>query len=237
MAAAAPRRAWPKRPSLPGALARWALRLHHAEARARLASWFKLQLIDTVDKSVIAARARWPNVPAVYGWLQLTARGQWRIRGEAIGNAAIRAFIDRNYACDERGCWFFQNGPQRVFVALEATPWVYRFEGDAKLVTHSGVVPARCLAAALLDDGRIVLDTELGAGLLDDRDNARLGVALTDAADALLAESAIDAWLAGAQSAFITPSRLGLPGPPVRIERLRADQIEARFGFVREPAP
>jgi hypothetical protein len=27
---------------------------------------------------------------------------------------------------DERGCWFFQNGPQRVYVKLEATPYIAR---------------------------------------------------------------------------------------------------------------
>ena len=75
-----------------------------------------------MDEIVKAAMARWPNVPAVYGWLELTARGEWRIKGEPIDNAAIRDFIARNYAHDGRGNWFFQNGPQRVFVSLEATP-------------------------------------------------------------------------------------------------------------------
>ncbi|MGB3277244.1 MAG: DUF2946 family protein, partial [Castellaniella sp.] len=30
-----------------------------------------------MDDQVLAAMARWPNVPAVHGWLSLTARGQW----------------------------------------------------------------------------------------------------------------------------------------------------------------
>ena len=71
-----------------------------------------------MDADVLAAIARWPNVPAVYGWLSLTARGEWRLRGERIENAAIRAFFDRNYAGDAQGCWYVQNGPQRVYVAL-----------------------------------------------------------------------------------------------------------------------
>lgn len=79
-----------------------------------------------MDETVLAAMARWPDVPHVYGWLSLTARGQWRMRGEPIANAAIRDFIGRNYGCDEDGRWFFQNGPQRVYVTLELTPWVYR---------------------------------------------------------------------------------------------------------------
>ncbi len=79
-----------------------------------------------MDADVIAAMAKWPNVPAVFGWLQLTARGEWRIRGERIANPAIRAFIGRNYAVDSNGRWYFQNGPQRVFASLALTPWVYR---------------------------------------------------------------------------------------------------------------
>src|SRR5690606_15898587 len=35
-----------------------------------------------MDPEVLAAIAKWPNVPAVYGWLGLTARGEWRLRGE-----------------------------------------------------------------------------------------------------------------------------------------------------------
>jgi hypothetical protein len=31
-------------------------------------------------------------------------------------------FIQRNYDHDAQGQWFFQNGPQRVYVELEATP-------------------------------------------------------------------------------------------------------------------
>jgi len=75
-----------------------------------------------MDADVLAAIAKWPNVPAVYGWLLLTKRGEWRIRGEPIVNAAIGDFIGRNYAADDRGRWFLQNGPQRVYVDLELSP-------------------------------------------------------------------------------------------------------------------
>src|SRR3546814_12269321 len=33
----------------------------------------------TMDENVIAAMARWPDVPDVFGWLSLTERGQWRL--------------------------------------------------------------------------------------------------------------------------------------------------------------
>ena len=70
-----------------------------------------------MDDLVLRGMAKWPNVPAVYGWLSLDRRGQWLIKGERISNPIVTAFIGRNYERDERGCWFFQNGPQRVFVA------------------------------------------------------------------------------------------------------------------------
>jgi hypothetical protein len=79
---------------------------------------------------------KWPNVPDCYGWLALDRRGQWRMRdeftqknnlpGQVIQHAALNDFIVRNYACDEVGRYFFQNGPQRVFITLDATPWIAR---------------------------------------------------------------------------------------------------------------
>jgi hypothetical protein len=92
-----------------------------------------------MDEIVALGMAKWPNVPAVYGWLQLDRRGNWRIKGERVGNPALREFICRNYQPDSRGCWFFQNGPQRVFVALAYTPLVVHYEGEGEaLIDHCG---------------------------------------------------------------------------------------------------
>jgi hypothetical protein len=44
----------------------------------------------------------------------------------------------RNYAVDERGCWYFQNGPQRVYVQLEATPYIVRTDPAAGWLLHTG---------------------------------------------------------------------------------------------------
>ncbi len=186
------------------------------------------------DSAVLAALARWPAVPAVAGWLSLTARGQWRLRGEPIGNAAIAAFIGRNYAGDGQGRWFFQNGPQRVYVALEVTPWVYRLQPDG-VVTHSGRRPRALHAALLLDDGRMVIDTDLGAGVIDDRDTAALTKALVDPAGAPLGDAALSDWLAGDDRAWLDAVGLALAGGRVPVERSVAAALEARFGFVRQP--
>jgi len=123
-----------------------------------------------MDEIVARGMARWPDVPAVYGWLSLDRRGNWRIKGERVGNAALREFIARNYLADERGCWFFQNGPQRVFVQLAYTPLVAHYEGEA-LLDHCG----RPFSGATLyqdDEGSVLLAGEGGVALLDDRDLA-----------------------------------------------------------------
>ena len=47
-------------------------------------------------------------------------------KGSLLEHDKLIDFIQRNYEHDERGQWFFQNGPQRVYVELEAAPWVWR---------------------------------------------------------------------------------------------------------------
>ena len=124
-----------------------------------------------MDEIVVRSLARWPNVPAVYGWLALDRRGNWRIKGERIGNVALREFIARNYAADAQGRWFFQNGPQRVYVTLAYTPFVMHYEGE-RLVDHCGqaVEPT---ATYIDDEGSVLVYGQQGIGLLDDRDLAR----------------------------------------------------------------
>ena len=139
-----------------------------------------------MDEIVRAALKKWPNVPACTGWLALDARGDWymrddriqaagpfpRIKGSRIEHDKLRAFIERNYAADERGCWFFQNGPQRVYVELEAAPFVWRLapSGDAERVqAHSGA-SARVESAWTDEHGRLFLSTDLGLGIVHTQD-------------------------------------------------------------------
>lgn len=140
-----------------------------------------------MDDIVKQAMAKWPNVPACYGWLGLDARGNWYMRDEraqlcggfASGQAGakgaelkhdkLRAFIERNYACDERGCWYFQNGPQRVFVELEQTPWIWRLQPDGKIRSHSGM-EAQANAVLVDEQGHLYLHTESGLGMVHAQD-------------------------------------------------------------------
>jgi hypothetical protein len=142
-----------------------------------------------MDDIVKAALAKWPNVPHCYGWLGLDARGQWFMRddraqaaGPFAGPGATPAskgswlrhdklieFIGRNYEPDGQGRWFFQNGPQRVYVELEVTPWVWRLAAGDRVTSHTGR-PAEVKACLLDELGRVYLDTDLGVGLIHSQD-------------------------------------------------------------------
>jgi hypothetical protein len=91
-----------------------------------------------------------------------------QVKGSRILHDKLREFIHRNYAADEAGCWFFQNGPQRVYVELEAAPWVWRLSAHAgRTAIHSHSEIAATFASAWLDEhGRVFLATELGLGIV-----------------------------------------------------------------------
>jgi Protein of unknown function (DUF2946) len=138
-----------------------------------------------MDDIVKAAMRKWPTVPHCFGWLGLDARGDWYLRdasvqaagpfpqskGSRIEHAGLRGFIERNYQADARGRWFFQNGPQRVFVELEAAPWIWRLDDGGDIATHTGA-PAQHRAAWLDESGRLFLLCDLGFGLVHSLDMA-----------------------------------------------------------------
>src|SRR6185295_19534878 len=194
-----------------------------------------------MDDLVLRGMAKWPNVPAVYGWLSLDRRGLWRIKGESISNPQVTAFIGRNFDHDERGCWFFQNGPQRVYVGIEYTPLVLRIAEPAaallELETHTGRRVERIDGAWLDEGGSLLMLTEHGIGVVDDRDLDRLTPRLVDANGNPLDEAVLEALVEHAAHGSPLPVWLKFREMHVKIDPIAAGQVPGRFSFVREPRP
>lgn len=192
-----------------------------------------------MDEVVLRGMAKWPDVPAVFGWLSLNRRGDWSIKGERIAHPALSAYISRNYEHDTEGRWFFQNGPQRVFVALNYTPLVYRVVSadnePLALECHTGK-PVTAVTGGWLDEGgNLLLQTEHGIGLIHDRDLCRLFPYLTDVNGAPLSDSKLAEMLDRLQQKRLAPLWLKFHETPVRIEAILSAAVPGRFGFVARP--
>jgi hypothetical protein len=179
---------------------------------------------------------KWPDVPALFGWLRLDRRGYWYLKGRRIEREPTLEFIARNYHDDEHGRWFFQNGPQRGFVDLDYTPWVYRSQPDGGLLTHTGHAVMRIDSAWLDEDGSLLLESEHGVGLLDDHDLDWALERLRDEQGAPAADQ--EQRLAAAlESPSDPPLSLWWDGAAVTIRRIGSAQVPERFGFVLQPSP
>lgn len=188
-----------------------------------------------MDEIVVRAMARWPNVPAVFGWLALDRRGRWLLCGERVGNLAANLFISRNYAHDAEGRWYFQNGPQRVYVHLHYTPWVLSVDGSDTLVTHTGLAVSHLKSAWTDDAANLLLDTDRGLGLVHDQDLARLADAFTDAAGNPLDDPAIEHALDGLSAGDPVDLHVAWNEERVRVEFIHSADVSAHFGF--DPSP
>ena len=184
-----------------------------------------------MDDIVRQAIAKWPNVPHCFGWLGLDARGNWYMRDDrvqaagpfaAVGGASGAAskgsllkhdklvdFIQRNYESDADGQWFFQNGPQRVYVELEATPMIWRVDGAPgfAVTAHTGQA-ARVQRCVVDEHGRVYLETDAGFGLVHTLD-------MMHAADAV--EQGL--WVPGEVPAHDLPARFGYVRSPQSLQK------------------
>lgn len=184
---------------------------------------------------------RWPDVPAVFGWLALDRRGNWLLKGEPITNPTITAYFARNYERDAEGRWFFQNGPQRVYVDLAYTPFVYRVVSarGAPLVieSHTGRGAATLAGAWIDEDGALLIETEHGVGVLDDRDLEAALAALIDANGTTLPEAALEEALFLVGQGRDAPLWFELGDSNVKVEAIRSAEVPRRFAFTQRPEP
>ena len=194
-----------------------------------------------MDDSVRQAMAKWPNVPHCYGWLALDARGGWRMRDEAaqqsghagdrITNGALLGFINRNYACDDDGRWYFQNGPQRVYVDLEATPYIAHTDPVQGFLLQTGELLAHIDQVYMTERGQLVLESAGKLALVDDRDLAQCTGAMS-IAGAPASDEQLMAWLDESSAAPMTMRHQGRELP---VQRLDSGAMAQRFGFVQQP--
>lgn len=188
-----------------------------------------------MDDSVIRSMARWPNVPAVYGWMSLDRRGRWCLRGEPVAHRRAIAFMNRNYACAAGGRWYFQNGPQRAFVDLDYTPWVFLLDGSGALVDHTGR-PVTGLREAWLDEeGNLLLVADGGVGLVCDRDLEPLSERLASADGTPCDEDALARLIGSSGGEGAERIYLAWDDAPIEVGTLRRDDVPGKFGF--EPTP
>jgi len=185
---------------------------------------------------VLRSLARWPDVPALFGWLGLDRRGRWLIRGEIISRPQIVDTIGRNYAADKHGRWYFQNGPQRGYMQLEHAPLVLRPDAAGEqLLAHTGATVTQVSAAFLDEEGAILLHTDLGPGALADADLDWALERLETAAGPPDEEQLAAALALPSGSVTALHLRLGAARLPLlRLDHRLAPQ---QLGFVRDPQP
>jgi hypothetical protein len=196
-----------------------------------------------MDEIVKQAMAKWPDVPHCYGWLALDARGAWRMRderaqtlglpGDKIIHPALLSFIVRNYTHDDHGRWYFQNGPQRVYVNLEVTPYIARTDPAQGFVLHTGEPLPLIDDAWITEAGRLILEAGEKVAQVDDRDMSEYLVHLLIDGEAIGDDQLLE-WLGDADH----PGKLTLDTASRRIpvQRLVSTEIGAHFGFDPTPA-
>ena len=194
-----------------------------------------------MDESVLRAMAKWPNVPAVYGWLALDRRGNWLIQRETIGNDALKSFISRNYTHDDAGRWYFQNGPQRVFIALDYTPHVYRLtnalHAPLDLATHIGEQANTLLGAWIDEQGTVLVQTDRGIGLVHDQDlDPLLLASIIEANGNVIEEGAFDELLELIEHQCPIPLWIKFRDSNVRLEPIQSADVPKRFGYDPHPS-
>lgn len=206
-----------------------------------------------MDEQVLRSLIKWPDVPDCFGWLALDRRGQWRMRdeyaqannlsGSPIQHAVLNEFISRNYAHDPLGRYFFQNGPQRVFITLDATPWVARMipadnlSQDLCLLTQCGthITPER----ALSDERGNIYIVGLMPQSLSDSINSNTFTQVESLSVALLHDHDLDLFSNQSKVQEDACSFKGSwqwAGKNLPIEPIHSADLSQRFHFIKAPS-
>ena len=163
-----------------------------------------------------------------------------QLAGSVIQHAALNEFISRNYACDSLGRYFFQNGPQRVFVTLDATPWIARIipnESGPQLLTQCGteIKPQ----GALSDEKGNIYITGLITQALPDQVDGAMFTKIESLSVALLHDHDLDLFSDQSKVMEDACSYRGSwqwDGKDLPIEPIHSVELSERFHFVKTPS-
>ena len=194
-----------------------------------------------MDELVKQSLTKWPNVPHCYGWLALEARGAFRMRDEAaqaahqqgdiIRHESLLAFIYRNYDCDNRGAWYFQNGPQRVYVELESTPFIARTDPELGFVLHDRTPVHEIDQVFMTNAGQLIIQSEQKIAMLDNHDLAPC-LSMLHLKDQAIADDDLLVWLSAPNQSL----QMKLGQEFKNVEWVASNQLENRFGFIAHPS-
>ena len=206
-----------------------------------------------MDDQVLRSLMKWPNVPDCFGWLALDRRGQWRMRdefaqqnqlpGQVIQHTALNDFITRNYAHDELGRFFFQNGPQRVFITLDATPWIARIipgEEGSEFMTqcNSAIEPDSALSD---ENGNIYIVGKVNQTIYDSNSKDNGQFLKSDLQTiALLHDHDLDHFSELAklrEEACSFGGSWSWRGMQLPLDPIHSEELAARFHFIAKPKP
>lgn len=157
------------------------------------------------------------------------------MKGTPVTHPLLIDFINRHYRGDAAGRYYFQNGPQKVFVDLEGAPYILSFDAaQEQLRAHTGQGVAQVDAVSLLDDGGVALLSDLGPAEFDDRELIHLerflrvprGRDPVEALEILATQPGTDAGV-----------RFAFSGREVALGYCTRFELGARFGFVSDPSP
>jgi len=203
-----------------------------------------------MDEQVIRSLIKWPNVPDCYGWLALDRRGQWRMRdeftqqnnlpGQVIKHQTLNEFISRNYARDTQGKYFFQNGPQRVFITLDATPWIVRMipsDQGVKLLTQcqSQIEPTSALSD---EKGNIYIVGNITQAVYEESDRAQFKLQTTESI-ALLHDHDLDLFSELAtlkEEACSFGGYWNWHGKQLPLDPIHSSELASRFHYIAKPS-
>jgi hypothetical protein len=200
-----------------------------------------------MDSHITRALQKWPQVPHCYGWLSFDRRGEWRIQneyaqennlaGELITHSGFKQYIEAHLAHDEKGNYFFQNGPQRVYIHFFYSPWVVRFypleQGHWEIRTTFGD-PIEPLACFLDESGQISFEAIFKTRLITSENTF---VEDQVKCVALLHDHDLEVFSAFAKIFQNSCGGLGefLWHKKLLIEPILTKEMPTRYGFIRNP--